>query len=444
MRRLIVCCDGTWNEQERPRRERWRSRKLVPTNVVKLTRAINPITSDGQSQIVYYNVGVGTVNWIDRILGGAIGLGIAQNILASYRFLSTNYSSGDEIYLFGFSRGAYTVRLLCSLIATAGLLKPRDLENLPDVYSLFRTSPERRSKDFDQLTEYSRRPIPIRFLGVWDTVGSLGNPIPRLHWLTRRFGNNYWDDRLSATVEIARQALAIDERRSPFQPQIWQSREGKQDVRQVWFSGAHSDVGGGYADTPSQSDVAFRWMAECAREAGLELDQTYFDRVVSMEDQAEIHDSYKILYRLLPSSIAKNVRPIGVASQDAEDLEAIHESAVRRATRSNRYAKHSVNLTDAMARKVRIHYSRQSARVTPAKRITGAIFSVLNSDVTDPTPIDAEVIDMSDYGFRLLVSKPVYKDTIVEVHMPPDVLRTRARVKWVGRNEIGVLCERAT
>jgi len=268
-KRLIVCCDGTWN---------WPDQKGNPTNVVKLTRAIRPTAGDGTPQTVFYDTGVGTGNRLDRIAGGMFGVGLAENVKQAYASLALNYAPGDEVYFFGFSRGAFTVRSLGGLI---GL-----------VWDYYRTPPRRRTPR--QREEFLRRfgdapprKMKIDFIGVWDTVGALGIPFGPLRYFgQRKF--QFHNTNLGDNVAHAYQALAIDEQRRVFMPAIWKREPGIDDrlraygidqqvIEQTWFPGAHSNVGGGYPDT-GLSDGAFVWMARKAQACGLALDEAYVDR----------------------------------------------------------------------------------------------------------------------------------------------------------------------
>ena len=177
-KRIIICCDGTWNEAERLDSEN----RQTSTNVLRMVRAISPVDTDsGMQQIVFYQTGIGTggigiLKGLTRLLGGLTGLGISSNIQNAYRFIANNYTDGDEIYLFGFSRGAYTARSLAGMIGAVGLLHKADLDLLPKVYEYYRTPPRRRSRSkyFELVAGLRRRFPKIAFLGVWDTVGSLG------------------------------------------------------------------------------------------------------------------------------------------------------------------------------------------------------------------------------------------------------------------------------
>ena len=285
MKKLIVCCDGTWN---------WPEQKGGPTNVVKMVRAIEPADTQGRPQIVYYDPGVGTGNGLDRLIGGAFGIGLSQNVRDAYQFLVNNYEPGDAIFLFGFSRGAFTVRSLGGLIGTVGLLHKGDMDKFRDAYEVYRTykptEQEKQREDrtarknavtarLQQFEEYvERRRWPeIEMIGVWDTVGSLGVPFSFLRWVGRRH-YYFHDTNLGPIVRNAYHALAIDDRRKAFAPTVWTNKEfaPHQRVEQVWFPGAHSNVGGGYPDR-GLADVAFLWMvAKAARtEHGLKFDSAY-------------------------------------------------------------------------------------------------------------------------------------------------------------------------
>ena len=267
-RNLVICCDGTGNEIEDNQ-----------SNVLKLYRVLKK----SAKQIVYYDPGVGTLgarnDWArlkqntEIVLGLALGYGLDQNVVDAYRFLVHNYKSGDQIYLFGFSRGAYTVRVLAGFINTIGLLRSEQA-NLSG-YALVAYKQVSEKDDFSasrifEKTLRPRRPA-IRFLGLWDSVSSVIVPrkdrlfIPSLHQLSYTARN--------PSVESVRHALAIDERRRMFRPYLWNANEEywgspfrtksakPQDVKQVWFAGVHSDVGGGYEEEHSGlAKLALEWM----------------------------------------------------------------------------------------------------------------------------------------------------------------------------------------
>ncbi|MBI0532055.1 DUF2235 domain-containing protein [Sphingomonas sp. TX0522] len=266
---LVVCCDGTWNTPDQRGR---------PTNVTKMARAILPRAGDGRLQVVYYDEGVGVGNVVERAVGGALGSGLSENVQQAYRFLALNYETGDRIALYGFSRGAFTVRSLAGLIGLVGLLRKGDLERMPDIWQHYRTKPEDRKATDIHPDWIASRP-PIDLLGVWDTVGSLGIPGNFLGRLGRS-RHEFHDVTLGRSVRRAFHALAVDEHRKNFAPAIWDTSKTAPDqvVEQVWFAGAHSNVGGGYPD-PLLSDAAFLWMVDRSREV-IEFDQDYLGRRV--------------------------------------------------------------------------------------------------------------------------------------------------------------------
>ena len=176
MKRIVICADGTWNVRDQLDESTGKRR---PTNVTKLARAVLPRAHDGVDQIVFYDEGVGTSGGLDKVTGGAFGRGIERNVRDSYRFLSYNYEEGDEIYLFGFSRGAFTVRTLAGFMNRVGLLDKGDDYYVPDVFSCYASDEQPGSERWQQCfhnVKVRRECPPIRMIGVWDTVGSLGAP----------------------------------------------------------------------------------------------------------------------------------------------------------------------------------------------------------------------------------------------------------------------------
>lgn len=303
MKRLIVCADGTWNS---PKQEGADARSS--TNVLKLLRAVKPIADDGTEQVVFYDKGVGTGGFCDRILGGAFGVGLAENVLDCYRFLANNYQPNDEIYLFGFSRGAFTVRSLGGLLGAIGLVSKLHLGKLHYGWRYYRTPPGDREAAEDLLAKLGPRiqPVPITCIGVWDTVGALGVPVALFKNLFGR-RHRFHDTQLGREVETALHAVAIDERRAPFKPTLWHGEPAThQHVEQVWFPGVHSNVGGGYPDT-GLSDAALEWMLRRVEALhGIEFDADYRRHHVDPSPYGRIYNSFRGVYRLL----GKNVRTI--------------------------------------------------------------------------------------------------------------------------------------
>jgi len=283
--------------------------------------------------VVYYlrGVGTGTIGLLDKVLGGGTGLGISRNIQDAYRFLANNYVEGDEIFCFGFSRGAYTARCLGGMIDAAGLLDKNDMDHLPDAYAYYRTPPEKREtcKYQLRLRDLPRSRPKIKFMGVWDTVGALGAPTPLLGKISKKLWVGFHNATLSGLIINAYQALAIDERRGPFKPAIWERRTGQKNLQQVWFAGVHSNIGGGYPDS-GLSDIALLWMVNRAMEQGLVFDSRYLaDRMkVSPQPTGQLEDSFSLGYKMLQLlKVAPYPRVIG---QHLKMGEMVHESVIKR------------------------------------------------------------------------------------------------------------------
>lgn len=260
-KRIVVCCDGTWNDEDSAEEF---------TNVVRMARAILPIDGRGgkeTAQIVYYQSGVGTgADLVGRVLGGGVGLGLSRNVRDGYGFIASNYCPGDEIFLFGFSRGAYTARSVAGLIGYAGLLQKGDMDEFALVWEGYRLKNQPGRPDVLVHFPLRHQDVPIKCIGVWDTVGDLGIP-GHLDQIFTRF-YQFHDTTLGPHVESAFHALALDEHRRDFAPTLWvqspdAQAKGTQKLLQVWFPGAHSNVGGGYAEH-GLSDVALAWMASQA------------------------------------------------------------------------------------------------------------------------------------------------------------------------------------
>ena len=303
MTQWIVCCDGTWNtldhtDQGLP----------APTNVARL---YNAVARDGQQQ-AYYHPGVGTSGgWFDRMVGGGTGAGLERNIMSAYQWLAARYRPGDRIFLFGFSRGAYTVRSLGGLLAHAGLLDLADPALVPaqawarveQVFEAYRAgepfaNPAGWAFHGAAPGQPTAGTVGVHFMGVWDTVGALGIPLElsvlRFIGDPRRY--QFHDTRISTMIAHARHALAMDERRADFMPTLWTNIRRPGRVHQVWFPGVHGDVGGGYAQA-GLSDVALAWMLDEAVGQGLRLRPNTREQL-RPDPQGVQHDSRQGLFRL--------------------------------------------------------------------------------------------------------------------------------------------------
>lgn len=355
IRKLIVCCDGTWNKRDSGK---------APTNVAKMARAIRPLDQQDISQLIYYHPGVGTGDPLDSTLGGMFGVGLAGNVQSAYAFLVDNFLDGDQIFMFGFSRGAFTARSLAGLVSLAGLMEKLDMEFFPQLFKIYQSreyrEPILRGKDPERTQEGLRTLFPegekngdndkllaaldrsrrtsIFFVGVWDTVGSLGVPAP-FSWLgASKF--NFHNTDLSENIVYAYHALAIDESRKFFPPTLWlcdskqrQTITGKKRAfEQVWFAGCHSNVGGGY-DEAGLSDIAFLWMAAKAARASLEqadrpldFDDTYLKQKIS-QAMGTLVNSRTGKWRFLGTYL----RPLFAPRSDGrETCELIHSSVFER------------------------------------------------------------------------------------------------------------------
>ena len=294
-KRIVICADGTWNRPEKD------PRKDFPTNVLKLARAIRPIGRDGVAQQVFYDWGIGS--YYARVSGGVTGKGINKNIQDDYRYIVQNYSPGDDLFFFGFSRGAYTVRSLCGMINNIGILKRPDAALIARAFAHYKNPrpdyhPDgAESKAFRR--KHSHRSRRIAFVGVWDTVGALGIPFSFLGLLHPK--DEFYDNKLGPVIEVARHAMAIDEQRSDFEPTVWAPRPGI-DLEQVWFAGVHSDVGGSYRPDPDGSlaaDYPLQWMVDQARRRGLSV-EAHLRRGLQPSPVARLHKSRKFIYRSKP------------------------------------------------------------------------------------------------------------------------------------------------
>jgi uncharacterized protein (DUF2235 family) len=292
-KRLVICCDGTWNT----------AGQKCPTNVTDFHRTVAPQSADGTKQESYYHPGVGTSRW-ERLRGGAFGWGLSKIVKDAYRLIVDNYEPGDELFLLGFSRGAFTARSTAGLVRNAGILRPDQAARIDDAYALYRSAegPDSPAAVAFRAAHALSDQTPIRFIGVWDTVGALGVPnlgLPGTAWLNRRWA--FHDVKLSSRVVSAFQALAIDEARRPFEPTLWQpqSHAVGQELEQVWFAGVHCDVGGGYPDR-GLAEITLWWMKDRARRCGLAFTD---DPAAPLDENlagSALHDSRTGMYRLLP------------------------------------------------------------------------------------------------------------------------------------------------
>ena len=258
---IVVFSDGTGQEGGRGNN----------TNVYKL---FNMVEDRTDKQIAFYDRGLGT-GW-RKVSGTVAGMGISKNIRECYEFIFNNFKAGDQVYLIGFSRGATTVRSLSGLIHLFGILPQSRPELIKRAYKIYkiRDRAKRKARAEALIRKHHTMWCRITFLGVWDTVAALGLPIKSLDIILDKiplFRHKYHDLSLSESVENGYHALAIDDERLTFHPTLWDADvKPGQSVRQVWFCGMHTDVGGGYAEQ-GLSDIALRWMIDRAKEHGLRI-----------------------------------------------------------------------------------------------------------------------------------------------------------------------------
>ncbi len=231
MKNIVICADGTWSRPEED------LRKDYPTNVLKMARAVAPVSPASTEQVVFYDWGLGSYH--DGFKAGAFGSGINKNIQDCYRFIVQNYVLGDRLFFFGFSRGAFTVRSLAGFINSCGILKRSNANLISRAFAIYKDPDIHPRDDFcsnwrdrnsvranvSKLSRAERRHHSdtghpkIHFIGVWDTVGALGVPLSMLSFLNQE--HMFHDNKIGSNIVTARHALAIDERRDDFKPTIW-------------------------------------------------------------------------------------------------------------------------------------------------------------------------------------------------------------------------------
>ncbi|KAL8826278.1 MAG: hypothetical protein Q9170_007466 [Blastenia crenularia] len=307
-KRLIACCDGTWLDSAMG----LMNKKLpLLSNVTRITHAVKAKSSDGVPQVVFYEPGIGSEGtFLNRIVGGATAQGLSQNIRETYAFLANNYSNGDEIYLIGFSRGAFTARSVAGLVGGIGLLTKSGLPALAEIFKDFQHRRDPNYKPANPDVPFPRKPsasdpryretmeregftrlgIRVKVVGVFDTVGSLG--IPRIG-LLEKFGLQrrdtkeflFYDTSLDNCIENAYQALALDENRTAFSPAVWEKPPNNTtNLRQVWFPGTHSNIGGGYPDQ-GMANITLAWMIS-QLEPFIDFDPDY---ILDCYDETRMH-----------------------------------------------------------------------------------------------------------------------------------------------------------
>jgi uncharacterized protein (DUF2235 family) len=335
---IVICCDGTGNE--------------IGSNISNVLKLYQILDKTGDQRI-YYTPGVGTIGlqsawqrWkqqVQGVFGLATGYGLDNDVLGAYRFLCETYQAGDRVWLFGFSRGAYAVRMLAAFIHVIGIVAPDQLNLASYALTAYKKSSAdaqradaksgtpaadetKYSPALEAAWEFSRiaggNEIRVEFIGVWDTVASVIVPRDDILWLdlqTLRY------TRTNSSVKTFRQAMSIDERRRMFRLNRWTdpqkyrpdpfvaASEIPQDIRQVWFAGVHGDVGGGYPEAQSGlSKFPLLWMIQQTRAKGLLIDQALVEQQVlgkpgphskqhdvAPNATAQLHDSMNAAWEIL-------------------------------------------------------------------------------------------------------------------------------------------------
>jgi uncharacterized protein (DUF2235 family) len=335
-KKIILCADGTWNTSHGP------SELPEDTNV----RKIYLLLSDDPTQLKYYDSGVGTDGTpFEHFFGGTMGDGLFQKVQDGYEFLSYVWDPGDEIFIFGFSRGAYTARSLAGMIALFGVPnKNLDNQTVQSIFAAYRLSDraQRLAAKANLAAQYGLTDAHVRMVGVWDTVGALGIP-------GHLFGNfdqakyGFLDTTLNPCIQNAYHAISIDERRASFLPTLWTGADGAprandSQLQQVWFPGVHCDVGGSYSEN-QLSNITLRWMVDNAKACGLAFDEAALATCLSPRPYNPLgpaHDEWKLIpwglpeHRKVPSNAvmsntvkfriagATEYRPVNLSDQSAD------------------------------------------------------------------------------------------------------------------------------
>ena len=339
MKRIVICFDGTWNK---PADEALAADRRVETNVCRFYEAVRDGDKNGVRQAKWYDEGVGA-HWYDRYIGGAIGAGLERNIVQGYEYLANQYEDGDEVYILGFSRGAYTARSLVGMIRNCGLIYPKHLAlRVAIAYGIYRTRDDKADSTTAKLFRRAfSREIKIKFIGVWDTVGALGIPLDVLADANMKY-YEFHDTKLCGLVENACHAVAVDEHRRDYDVCLWEPSAPAQALEQRWFMGAHCDVGGGYTDR-RLSDMPLRWMQDKAAALGLALDPV---TVGTQNYLGESTDSYaRFLGGVYARKNARHYRAVGATRFGNETVD---DSVARRRKEDRDYEPQNNGLAKLM------------------------------------------------------------------------------------------------
>lgn len=348
MKNIIICFDGTWNTADAE----------FPTNVVKIAQMVTPTDAQGVAQVLFYDEGVGSMevaygSKINKLLGGAFGAGLMENIERAYRFLIFNYAPGDRIFLFGFSRGAFSARSFGGLLRTCGILRKDRIGQIKDAIALYQNRDREAGADAGPCVTFRREnsyasysggtgetgvqhPLSIEYIGVWDTVGALG--VPTGFFFANRFNKKYQfhDLALSSMVKSTRHALAIDERRRTFTPTAWSnlddlnsaagpSLHGAPLYNQVWFPGDHASIGGG-GTVNGLWQAALLWVVEGAQFRSLAIEEAKLNEYLEDIDyKASVNTAKRFGF----SSISLRRWRTGPAGQSLDEVSEVGQQRIK-------------------------------------------------------------------------------------------------------------------
>lgn len=352
MKRIVFCFDGTWNKLDGEN----------PTNVARIAQSISRRDNDHNEQVIHYDEGVGTSR-TEKWTGGILGHGLDKNIIEAYHFLVLNYEVGDQIYVFGFSRGAFTARSFVGLLRNCSIMSRRSLKHIRTAVNLYlnRDASAKPSSEASRLfrfehcrelclpgdREWRKKAYPnenyndaqdlkVKFLGVWDSVGALGIPkhINPLKFFSKKY--RFHDTKLSSFVEVAQHAVAADEKRIAFEPSLWSNLDDlnraqttNPNYQQLVFAGTHSAVGGG-GPIRGLSDFSLEWIFKGARKQGLEFDLDKYSPIFTL-----MPDHRANIFNALGKkgwSLRDCFEGVGLRDRNLGDLDrsAIHPSLVRK------------------------------------------------------------------------------------------------------------------
>ena len=352
-RRLVLCLDGTWNSTYTRKKRDAGNYVIKPSNVLKLARAILPRSpADQRDQIVYYDIGVGSLatypgmaNMLlrlsDKFLGGGRGAGFEGNVEDALGFITLNHLPRDEVFIFGFSRGAATAQAVTRFIAWAGGLPTKadayylaplfrmyvgTRGNTPIAEFLTKINSDRAKETPAQPPLDPFVPITVTLLGVWDTVIAMGSPSRPGNPGARSF---HVATTLPTCVKHACQALAIDELRYEFRPEIWEQHSATQTLTQRWFAGVHSNIGGGYVDD-GLANLTFQWIRGHAAQHGLALDNAFANhyRGYAQDRQYRSDNLFYCIWDSLPGRRGRGTRTL-LGRPDTANL-TLDRSVIRR------------------------------------------------------------------------------------------------------------------